>query len=267
MSAQHSAELQQTIVDNMQFSKSHAQLTLNNSIAESHILKKVGENKAENFPGEIFEMNESETDAPSKLKSLSYFRETMTFSVRSDLAARLRLFRQRLEKERKEIITWEEVMGEFLQLAEGETIEKSGTEKSEELRIGRDNTPVQSSAGTEKITVPATPTSASRHIPNAVKREVLKRYNGLCAFRDCAKPAEILHHTRRFALTKNLSTAQVHDPDFIKPLCKAHERIVHATLIQDEEVDPATWKLLPSADTASSRHGVDQAVMAFRKPK
>ncbi len=56
----------------------------------------------------------------------------------------------------------------------------------------------------------------ARHIPNLIKRHVVKKTGGVCAFPGCLKAHEILHHTRRFALDKK------HDPDSIVGLCKGH---------------------------------------------
>ena len=53
-----------------------------------------------------------------------------------------------------------------------------------------------------------------------------------CEFPYCNNPSEIYHHTRRFALEQN------HDPDFIKSLCKKHERLVHSGFIINEEMPP-----------------------------
>lgn len=185
---------------------------------------------------------------------LAQQRETITFSMKRDIASRLRLFRRELEKERKTLITWEEVMEEFLKRTEhDQEHDQKDHKKSDTIRDAKKN-------DTEKVT--------TRHIPNAVRREVTQRYGDLCAFPNCGRPAEILHHTWRFALTKHLARKEAHDPNHIKPLCKAHERIAHTTLIADEnEDDTRTWRLLETPDTASEKYKIDQQVNAYRKPK
>lgn len=231
---------------------SFVQLTTRDISSESYKNENNDKNKANNFHVEISEYNRSNLSSQemvtSKFDQLAYERETFTFSLNRQIAAKMRLFRQKLEKDRKELITWEEVMVEFLN-----HIEKKEEPATQKLDI-------QKSKAEEE-------TPASRHIPASVRRAVLRQYNGLCAFNDCAAPAQIFHHTRRFSLTDHLPKAETHDPNFIKPLCKPHERIVHNTLIENEEVDPAHWKLLVSPNRQSEKYAVDQIVIGYRKPK
>jgi len=97
-----------------------------------------------------------------------------------------------------------------------------------------------------------------RHIPNPIKRHVVKKTGGVCAFPGCLKAYEILHHTRRFALDKK------HDPDSIVGLCKAHERIVHLGLIENEDGPPERWKIREKSDELSAKSMVDKMVNSFR---
>lgn len=269
--AQQYHNSQSSIIDFKNESTQHdqplMQLTQRSSMTQSSNFEKSGQNKAESFGAEISEYMRERSDCqiPGKIISvnnesfvnnqsltkfdqLAYERETFTFSLNRQIAAKMRLFRQKLEKDRKELITWEEVMVEFL----------DHIEKKEEPDIQRAER--QKSKAEEE-------TPASRHIPASVKRVVLRQYNGLCAFNNCSAPAQIFHHTRRFSLTDHLPKAEAHDPNFIKPLCKPHERIVHNTLIENEEVNPAHWKLLVSPDRQSEKYAVDQVVIGYRKPK
>jgi len=103
----------------------------------------------------------------------------------------------------------------------------------------------------------------SRHIPVAVKRHVLKKTNGFCAFPGCKKDGEILHHTQRFALKKT------HNPDKIVYLCTAHERLAHLGLVQNEDMSSENWKIRekPDADYENSaKKSIDQVVKQFRNP-
>ncbi len=284
-------ESQRSIID---VTETAGELTMKNSISLSSSFKETDENKAGNFgaeiieynrevmnsqisgisatqnsaPGEIFTTDSTSTAGyplPTKFDSLAYERETFSFSLNRQIAARMRLFRQKLEKERKELITWEEVMVEFLKKMEN----------ADAKPIAKVSTMAQPTTQRPIISTDQEGTDqegddsamASRHIPMAVRREVLRQYNGLCAFRDCNKPAEIFHHTRRFSLTNNLPAAQAHDPNFIKPLCKPHERVIHNSLIANEEIDPADWKLLANPDTNAKKYIVDQMVIGYRKPK
>lgn len=98
----------------------------------------------------------------------------------------------------------------------------------------------------------------SRHIPAAIQKHVLARTNGQCAFPGCAKPHESLHHTQRWLLHN------IHDPDRIVPLCKAHERIAHLGLVDNEEASPSTWRLREEPDKAFPKHAVDSLVAIYR---
>ncbi len=274
--AQQYRELQGSIVitesESVQCNYPFGQLTQQSSMAQSSIFEKSGKNKAESFGAEISEYNRKSSDCQipgqiisvsnenptnyqslTKFDQLAYERETFTFSLNRQIAAKMRLFRQKLEKDRKELITWEEVMVEFLHHIEKK--ETTDIQKTDGQKIN-----LQRSKTEEEM-----PTS--RHIPASVRRVVLRQYNGLCAFSNCAAPAEIFHHTRRFSLTDHLPKAETHDSNFIKPLCKLHERIVHNTLIENEEVDPAHWKLLVSPNRQSEKYTVDQMVIGYRKPK
>lgn len=98
----------------------------------------------------------------------------------------------------------------------------------------------------------------SRYVPVAIRRHVLQRTNGKCAFPSCNKPYDSLHHTKRFALDKT------HDPDTLVPLCKAHERIAHLGLIENEEFLPEVWHLRKKPDLTDPKSWIDQMVWLRR---
>ncbi|MFA5828981.1 MAG: hypothetical protein WC843_00585 [Candidatus Gracilibacteria bacterium] len=102
----------------------------------------------------------------------------------------------------------------------------------------------------------------SRHIPAKIDRYVTSRTNGQCAFPGCNKKLNIKHHTQRFALEN------VHDSDRLYGLCKAHERIAHLGLIENEDLSPRLWKVRKSADVTSeigkAKYVIDQVVQRFR---
>ncbi len=59
-------------------------------------------------------------------------------------------------------------------------------------------------------------------------RDLLQNEHGKkCSIPKCFRPAKIIHHTQRFALTKN------HDPRYLAPLCAGHHELAHAV---DERV-------------------------------
>ncbi len=84
---------------------------------------------------------------------------------------------------------------------------------------------------------------ASRYIPVQLKRKVLKKTNGRCAFPNCNKAAEHFHHTDRFSENRNskLKHDSVHDS--IVPLCKTHHEFAHNGIIEDEKEDPKSWQI------------------------
>ena len=61
----------------------------------------------------------------------------------------------------------------------------------------------------------------TRYIPAKIRKIIIEEHGTKCSYPGCAKPAKILHHTSRFALTQN------HDPQFLAPLCEAHHEIAH----------------------------------------
>jgi hypothetical protein len=63
---------------------------------------------------------------------------------------------------------------------------------------------------------------ATRHIPAVVKKIITLEFGKKCSRHNCRKPAENLHHQKRFAIFKS------HDPRFIKPLCKGHHELEHS---------------------------------------
>ncbi len=106
--------------------------------------------------------------------------------------------------------------------------------------------------------VPTAVANGSRYIPVAVKREVLERTGGQCAFPTCHRSATSLHHTQRFALEK------VHDAARLQPVCTAHERIAHLGLIEGEEGRTEDWVVLENQDKNHPKYYVDQFVQLFR---
>ena len=117
----------------------------------------------------------------------------------------------------------------------------------------------QAQVEAEKPTVEEIPERAkSRHIPAKIKNYVLAKTVGTCAFPSCYKPYEILHHTDRFALTHS------HNPDKLVPLCRAHERLAHLGLIENENKPPSEWRVRETPDKNEAKYKIDQKVMEYR---
>lgn len=100
--------------------------------------------------------------------------------------------------------------------------------------------------------------NAKRHIPAKIKNYVLTKTNGACAFPGCNQSYEILHHTARFSLTHE------HNPDTLVPLCKAHERLAHLGLIENEEAASSEWRLRVVPDKSDKKYKIDQKILKYR---
>ncbi|MBI2639044.1 hypothetical protein HYW83_05650 [Candidatus Peregrinibacteria bacterium] len=98
----------------------------------------------------------------------------------------------------------------------------------------------------------------SRHIPAVIKKFLSAKFKGRCAYKGCMKLPKIFHHTRRFALN------QSHNPDFLMPLCKEHERLAHLGLIDNEEKTPDFWRTQIFPNTNSPKYTIDKIVNSYR---
>lgn len=102
--------------------------------------------------------------------------------------------------------------------------------------------------------IPEPVNTGKRYIPAKIKKYVIAKTSGLCAYPGCSKPYEILHHTTRFGIDST------HHPDTLVPLCKAHERLAHTGLIEGEESTVANWGIKLNEDTKNAKHKIDQKV-------
>lgn len=100
--------------------------------------------------------------------------------------------------------------------------------------------------------------TGSRYIPAKIKKFLHEKYQGRCAFHGCLKLPEIFHHTRRFSLNPS------HDPDFVVPLCKEHERLAHLGLIENEEKPPEEWRIRLEPDKNLPKYEIDKMVNQYR---
>ncbi len=101
----------------------------------------------------------------------------------------------------------------------------------------------------------------SRSMPAKVKRYTNRVTNGTCIYPGCYRKAEELHHTDRFALSKE------HNPDKIMPLCRAHHDLAHMGLIDNEELAPELWKIRKEAEKYSIKNSIDQKVIDHKNQK
>lgn len=101
----------------------------------------------------------------------------------------------------------------------------------------------------------------SHNIPAKIEKYIFKRTNSTCSFPGCNKPGKIIHHTDRLAMY------WLHDPDKMILLCKAHERLAHLGLIENEHLDPQFWKIRQYADTNDPKYEIDSIVQKYRDPE
>lgn len=173
-------------------------------------------------------------------------RRKLSFELDEMVEAKLRLLKQNLEKKTKKPQDWNSFFEAFV--GEVEELLNSKPTKTEKSRR-------------EPKTIPETLAIASRYIPANVRKHLEDRYQGLCAYPTCTRPQAILHHTRRFRLVPN------HDPQYLVPLCKNHERLAHLGLIQNETSEPETWKIQKEPDTHSPQYPIDLKVNRFRRAR
>lgn len=167
---------------------------------------------------------------------------SMSFPVSPEVEKKLRLLKYQLERDKGVTLTFNEVFQVLLaQEAGGESAPKVVIQVCPECVARK----------AQEVT--------GRAIPAGVRRILEAMYHGICGFPACAKPATSLHHTRRYSLD------QRHDPKSIVPLCKAHERLVHSGLVENEEEAPHLWRLLSRPDSGHPKFAIDQKVQNFRK--
>ena len=68
--------------------------------------------------------------------------------------------------------------------------------------------------------------TTSHYIATRIRRVLKEEHGKKCSIPTCKKPAEIIHHTQRFSLSRN------HDPRFLAPLCREHNIIAHSVDIK-----------------------------------
>ncbi|MBU0667767.1 hypothetical protein KJ951_01860 [Patescibacteria group bacterium] len=72
-----------------------------------------------------------------------------------------------------------------------------------------------------RMVVRAQKIKPSRYIPAKIRHLLRNEHGTKCTVRNCGKRADVIHHTQRFALSRN------HDPRFMAPLCAQHHAIAH----------------------------------------
>ena len=185
----------------------------------------------------------SEIPVDGQVENINSFEQeswhTLSFPVAPDIEREMKFLKQKLEKENGITLTWNEVL-KFL-------FSKKNLKKAEPVKVIQLCSDCVQRREAERVQV-------SRHIPEDVKRLVLARTKGNCAFLDCKYLAENFHHTRRFSLERS------HDPRFIEALCKKHHGFLHSGLVENEESHPKFWTIRERVDEGSAKYRVDRLV-------
>ena len=95
----------------------------------------------------------------------------------------------------------------------------------------------------------------TRYIPESVKQELRKKYDGKCGYPNCNKPSTILHHTKRYALEPNHEN--------IIPLCSEHHEIIHNSWINNETDSPSKWLKGLYEGINKAKEKIDQKVRLY----
>jgi hypothetical protein len=224
-------------VENM----THADLEIFVNEVRNSASKSVRTNAAENISEtaqQIFDNNESVTP---QLDSWPHF----SFTISPENQQQLLVIKNALEKEKKMTLTWNEVIGALL-------LKHGATAKTESpatvVQLCPDCVQRRQQEKEQKIVQAGKP--VSRHIPREVRQLVMAQAKNTCSFQNCKKPADNIHHTQRFSLTRT------HDPYSLVALCKTHHSFVHTGLIDNEESDPRGWRI--------AKQRVDMKVQSFK---
>jgi len=155
-------------------------------------------------------MSQNSNDARVE-RNQNHDKKTFTIQIDTETEFELRKFKQQLEKERKEPVDWNSALKEMIKMIKRVSNEKSVT-------FGNIKTV---NAEKDPFSEPRThqPAAFSRYIPAKIKQGIKNKYHGHCAYKNCNKPAEQIHHPESFAIK--------HNHENLIPLCKNHHDFVH----------------------------------------
>lgn len=125
-----------------------------------------------------------------------YFNKFENFTAKLDpkIVSQLKVLQAKLAKRAKKQLTWNQTIKEMIKIVDQQVSPKQN----------KDRTILK---------------KQSRHIPSSIKREAIQKTNGLCANKNCSKPAKHFHHEIPY------SKYPFHEN--IMPLCKEHHELEH----------------------------------------
>lgn len=195
--------------------------------------------------------------APDSIPKSNCERSAFTIRIDSETELELRKFKQKIEKERHEVVDWNTVMKEMVKKANTNSRGSSHRSRSTRsaVRDARPEAPNCVGRQTELRTAKKSK-AGGRYVPAALKRQITEKYSGGCAFPGCNNPATVLHHPKRFSLQKN--------HDNLKPLCEKHHELAHQGLIEGEEKNSGSWRVKKYVDPKCPKYIVDRLTMRHK---
>ena len=167
--------------------------------------------------------------------------QTISFKISPETEFRLRKLKQKIEKKKKEKISFDQLMRTML-----DKLEKTDNNTHE-------NTPKITKEYSQKNRKTSTPNTTTRTINTQKRHDLEKEFKGQCGHPNCNKPATQFHHTKRFAHHKT--------HEYIVPLCKEHHDLSHAGLIENEQKHPSTWGIRENSEWNNTiDYKIDQKV-------
>ena len=107
-------------------------------------------------------------------------------------------------------------------------LQEKGIDINAELRIFLQQRKEKIEQEKEEITQEL-PEQQIRYIPTRIRKLITQEHGTKCAINGCYRPSKQLHHTTRYALTRQ------HNPNYLAPLCQQHHQIAHAIDVKVQE--------------------------------
>ena len=101
-----------------------------------------------------------------------------------------------------------------------------------------------------------------RRLPARVRRFIIDRYDGRCAFLGCNRKMKVIHHSNRWGVHGQ------HRLEHLHPLCAEHHGLVHRGLIDGEDGPIDTWRILGPGErrrVPPHREEIDHLVQVRRR--
>jgi len=187
-----------------------------------------------------------------------------SFDVDKSTDFKLRKCKLEMEKAIKRYATWCEVMQNLIddktkdhKVNSPKNIAQGNNNSQNKLHENKNITQDKNNKGSSNPQLLSN-ASITRYIPAVIKRDIDDKYQGKCGYPGCNKPAEVMHHTIRFALQPNHEN--------IVPLCANHHEIAHNGLIKNESTVPSNWQTGVEEVKQASINAIDKKVRLFNAP-